>query len=84
MFRNRRTGTITVAQFPNLALWLFIAVAAIRRFARPAGTAGTAVTVAASLALAWWAVDEVVRGVNPFRRMLGGVVLAALVMDVVR
>jgi hypothetical protein len=32
---------------------------------------------AAAVGLIWWAADEVLRGVNPWRRLLGGAVLAA-------
>jgi len=32
--------------------------------------------VLAAGALIWWAVDELIRGVNPWRRLLGGAVLA--------
>jgi hypothetical protein len=32
-------------------------------------------------ALTWWAVDEVIRGSSPFRRALGGLVLAYLVVS---
>jgi hypothetical protein len=28
----------------------------------------------------WWALDELVRGVNPFRRVLGGAVLGWFVL----
>jgi len=35
------------------------------------------------MALAWWAVDEVVRGVNPWRRCLGAGVLAFLAWKLV-
>ena len=31
----------------------------------------TALRVVGLAALGWWAVDEVVRGVNPWRRLLG-------------
>jgi len=31
----------------------------------------TVLRVVALAALGWWAVDEVVRGVNPWRRLLG-------------
>lgn len=40
--------------------------------------------VLASAALALWAGDEVLRGVNPFRRILGIAVLAWLVLSLVR
>jgi hypothetical protein len=78
-FRNRRTGAITVAQWPNIPLAVFLAVTVALRLAHPTGTIGSAGRVIAAVALAVWAVDEVVRGVNPFRRLLGAVVLGALV-----
>lgn len=77
LFRDRRTGRVAIAQWPNLALSLFLAAAAIRTLAHPAGTAGTILNVVVALTLTWWAVDEVARGVNPFRRALGAMVLAA-------
>jgi hypothetical protein len=79
LFRDRRTGKIVIAQWPNVALAIFLIAAVIRAVVDPAGTAGTIVSAVAALALAWWAVDEVVRGVNPFRRALGAVVLATTV-----
>lgn len=45
----------------------------------PSGGLGTALRTVARLALGWWAVDEIARGVNPWRRMLGSAVLADLV-----
>ena len=43
----------------------------------PAGAGHTALEVAATVSLVWWAGDEVLRGVNPWRRFLGGAVLAS-------
>lgn len=74
MFRDRSTGRVVIAQFPNLPLIVFLVAAAIRRFASPEGTAGTAVSLVATAAILWWSADELLRGVNPFRRILGGVV----------
>jgi hypothetical protein len=37
------------------------------------------VGVIATASLLWWAGDEVLRGVNPFRRILGGAVAVAVV-----
>lgn len=70
-FRDRATGRITVAQVPNLPLTLFIALRIVESVGVHAGVAKSVVHWAGSAALAWWAVDEVVRGVNPFRRALG-------------
>jgi hypothetical protein len=78
-FRNRRTGAITVAQWPNIALGLFIAVTIGLRLFHPSGTVGTLGRVVAGASLVIWALDELMRGVNPFRRMLGVVVLGAVI-----
>jgi hypothetical protein len=77
LFRNRQTGRITVAQFPNVALWVFLVASALRRLLDPDGWTGTGLDVIATGSLVWWAIDELVRGVNPWRRLLGGGVLAA-------
>lgn len=85
LFRSRVTGRITIAQFPNLSLGLFLAASAIRTIFRPSGAFGTAVGVTATGALLWWALDEVIRGVNPWRRLLGGTaILGQLVRFVAR
>jgi hypothetical protein len=78
-FRNRQTGAITVAQWPNAPLVIFGVVTVALRSFHPSGGIGTAGRVVAGLALLVWALDEVTRGVNPFRRMLGVVVLGAVI-----
>ncbi len=55
--------------------------AGVRWLFHPSGAVGTVVDVVASVALIAWAVDELVRGVNPWRRILGGGVLAAVGVD---
>lgn len=77
--RDRKTGRIVLAQLPNVPLALFLAATVLRRIFDPAGRLGTAIDVVATGALVWWAGDEVLRGVNPFRRMFGGAVLLAIV-----
>jgi hypothetical protein len=37
----------------------------------PDGAVRTCITWVGVSALAWWAVDEIMRGVNPWRRLLG-------------
>ena len=49
----------------------------------PGGSLGTGLDVIAAFALLVWAVEELVRGVNPFRRLLGAAVLGGLVAQVV-
>jgi hypothetical protein len=70
LFRNRRTGQITIAQFPNVALWIFLVTVVLRWFVA-SGAARTTLDAVAVASLGWWAVDEVLRGVNPWRRLLG-------------
>lgn len=79
MFRDRSTGKIVIAQWPNLPLGIFLVAAVIRRLVHPSGRVGTALSAVAAVALLWWAGDEVLRGVNPFRRILGAVVIAVTV-----
>lgn len=82
-FRNRRTGRITIAQFPNAPLWIFLATVGLRRFVHLDGAARTANDWAGAGALGWWAVDEAVRGVNPWRRLLGLGASALVLAEVV-
>jgi hypothetical protein len=83
VFRSRRTGRITIAQFPNTALWIFFVTVVVRWVVPVRGSIRTGVDVVAVAALAAWALDEVIRGVNPWRRVLGlggcGFVVAGIV-----
>lgn len=70
LFRSRESGDIVVGQRPNLAMHVFNgATVASWIFPRPAWRRTAHDTATASLAT--WAASELVRGVNPFRRMLG-------------
>lgn len=71
LFRDRQTGEIVVAQFPNLPLWIFLATVILRRLVPEDSGPFTALRAVALAALGWWALDEVIRGVNPWRRLLG-------------
>lgn len=76
LFRNRDTGEITVAQAPNFVLWVVIVAGVLRWLWHPAGTAATVLEIAFKGGLIVWSLDEIFRGVNPWRRCLGGAVLA--------
>jgi hypothetical protein len=81
LFRDRRTRRITIAQFPNAALGLFLAASVLRWLLDPSGALRTALGVLAAGGLMWWAIDEVLRGVNPWRRLLGGTVLVGQLLQ---
>jgi hypothetical protein len=83
LFRDRTTGRIVVAQWPNAPLWVFLVATAVRVLFHPHGALGTVVSVVGTGALVVWAALEVARGVNPFRRILGGVVLVGVVVGLV-
>ena len=77
MFRSRETGRITIGQSANLEQKIFSG-ATLVGVLLPASKLRTGVGVVAVLALVVWAIDEMARGVNPFRRILGGAALGGL------
>jgi hypothetical protein len=79
LFRSRKTGKLTVAQMPNPPLVLFAGFRLTQALVSPHGTAHDALRWLAVAALAWWGLDELLRGVNPFRRILGAAVLTSLI-----
>ena len=75
---------MAIAQFLNRALAVSLVCVAIRVIGRPSGTTGAAVEVIGTAALVVWAIDEIARGVNPWRRILGTVVLAVTVIGLTK
>ena len=74
-FESRETGAITIAQAPNFFLWIVIVAGALIWVWHPPDQVGVALKVIFSGALFVWAGDEILRGVNPWRRCLGVAVL---------
>jgi hypothetical protein len=74
-FRNRETGEITIAQAPNLVLWVAIVASVLLWIWPSAGNSSAALMVIFRGGLIVWAFDEIFRGVNPWRRCLGTTVL---------
>jgi hypothetical protein len=83
MFRDRTTGRIVLAQRPNAPLLFSLACVIAGRAVRASGTK-TALETAGRGAFAMWAVDELARGVNPWRRMLGAGALGAYAAVAIR
>ncbi len=81
-FRDRRSGRIVVAQFPNLALGLWLGTIVLRQFVEAGTTARDILDWAGWLALGWWSVDELLRGLNPWRRLLGLAGCAVVVVGI--
>jgi hypothetical protein len=73
-----------VAQVPNLALVVFLLAAAAGRLLDGHHQAAGVLSDVASGAIVFWSLDEIVRGVNPWRRVLGIVVLTASVVSIAR
>ena len=84
MFRSRNTGRITLAQLPTRRSSDLLLASAAMWLGHPQGQVRDVLVVLASAALGLWAGDEVLRGVNPFRRILGVAVLAWLALSLVR
>ena len=84
LFRSRVTGRITVAQFPNAALLVWLGATVLQLVWDPRVAGHDALRWVSTGALVVWAGDEVVRGVNPFRRMLGAGVLLWTAVSLLR
>lgn len=73
-FIRDREGRVVIAQAPNPAICVFI-VATVLRWS-PWDEYDTELRWIGTGALLVWAVDELVRGEAPVRRVLGAIVLA--------
>jgi hypothetical protein len=84
LFRNRQTGRLTVLQWPNIPLAVYMLATVIHVGLRSGTAVSTVVAAVASAALAVWSVLEVGLGVNPFRRGIGSVVLILVIVSALR
>lgn len=71
---ERPTGKLVLFQFPNPALWVFIAATVLRWSSYDEHD--SELRWIGSGALLVWGLDEIVRGDAPYRRVLGAGVLA--------
>lgn len=75
--RSRETGKITIGQQAYLSQKLFSALT-VGGVLLPKSRLRSNVGVLAITSLGWWATDEILRGVNPFRRASGVVALVSI------
>ena len=72
-FRDRTSDRIVVAQSPNAAIWVFVLATALRW--SPYDRIDDELRWLGAGALTVWGLDELARGADPFRRLLGAGVL---------
>lgn len=73
-FFRDSNGRIVIAQFPNWPLWIWLAATVLEHsFANSDGLGLARLT--SFVAIIYWAYLEIVEGVNPFRKCLGGSVV---------
>ncbi len=74
-FENRQTGELTIAQFPNWPLFAIGAATLARLVTAEGSAANDGASVLVTALWLYWGGDELVRGVNPWRRLLGILVI---------
>lgn len=79
--RDRETGNLVLGQLPNPALWVFIAATLLRW--TPYDAIDSELRWIGSGALLVWGLDELARGDAPYRRVLGAIVIAWQVTQLV-
>ena len=70
-FTDRRTGRILVAHIPNVPILLWMGTVVARLLVEDGSDLHVVLEWAGTITLGWWAIDELVRGVYPWRRTLG-------------
>lgn len=70
-----RHGEVVLGQFPNPALVVWLVAALLRWTGVLDGESADTARDIGTGALLVWALDEIVRGTSPFRRLLGAAVL---------
>lgn len=76
-------GQVVLAQFPNPALAVWFVAALLRWTGLVDGESADTARDIGTGALLVWALDEIVRGASPFRRLLGAAVLVLVVVGLV-
>ena len=71
---NDKNGVRVIGQFPNPALVVWLLALMAHTWSKEALQSEALLHISQGAAIVW-ALDELLRGVNPFRRLLGAVVL---------
>jgi hypothetical protein len=82
--RDLKIRGYTVGQFPNAPLWIGLAAFLIALLTSEGSTVNDLARAVFYVALTVWAYEEAASGVNGFRRALGAVALALIVVAVSR
>ena len=75
-FESRETGRITLAQFPNWPLFAIGAGWLVRLVVKESSAVYSSAGVAITALWLFWGADELIRGVNPARRLIGALAIA--------
>lgn len=76
-FENRQTGEITFAQFPNWPMFAIGAGWLVGAVADDGSTIDRTAAIAVTGLWVYWGTLELIQGVNPWRRLLGAVIVVA-------
>jgi hypothetical protein len=77
------SGKIVIAQMPNLPIIIW-AVLSLLKIVYKTGRINLGLDILASVSLFVWGVQELLQGVNYFRRGLGAIVLIGLIISKIR
>lgn len=80
-FFRTKDGRFVIMQFPNWPLWVAIACYVLLKFVD--GPLGIVLFIAMKVVLIYWAILEIVSGVNNWRRLLGLVVFVWVIYTLI-
>ncbi len=75
---SRESGEVVLWQAPNRLALLSTAGAALTVVAPAGSPVRRAAAAMTAVVATWWGADELARGVNPFRRAVGGAAVLAI------
>jgi hypothetical protein len=82
-FFSDKHGKLAIAQLPNPPLIIWLLATAVAHFVHT-GLVHTSARIVAVAAILVWAILEIISGLSPFRRILGGAVLLLMLVSLLR